>query len=192
MAVYSYARVSSESQNLDRQTYAMSEYGIPPDNIFSEKLSGKDTKRPQLQALLAKVRKGDTIVVESLSRIARNTRDLLEIVEHLTAKDVEFISLKEHIDTTSPTGKFIITVFAGLYELERSTLLDRQKEGIAAAKRRGVQFGRPPKKPPENFTDTVKRWERGEIRFEEVLARTGLKKTTFYRLLGEFRKKSKK
>ncbi|GHV16955.1 integrase [Clostridia bacterium] len=187
MAKYSYCRVSSESQHLDRQEYAMTLNGISPENIFMEKLSGKDMKRPQLQAMLTTVQSGDTLVVESISRIARNTRDLLDIVEQLTAKGVEFISLKEQLDTTSPTGKFVLTMFAALYELERSTLLDRQREGIAAAKRRGVKFGRTTIMPSGDFAAIVRRWERGELTFADVLAQTGLKQATFYNRLREFR-----
>jgi len=108
---------------------------IPPDRIFIEKLSGKDTKRPMLQSLMNTVRKGDIVVVESISRFARNTRDLLSLVEKLTKKGVEFVSLKEHIDTTTPPGRFTLTVFAAVAELERDYILQRQAEGITAAKR---------------------------------------------------------
>ena len=170
----------------------MENRGIPPERIFSEKQSGKDTKRPELQSLLDTVQNGDIIVVESISRFARNTRDLLGLVEKLTQKGVEFISLKEHIDTTTPTGRFMLTVFAGISELERECTLIRQAEGIAAAKLRGVHLGRPIKKPPENFTVVVKEWERGKITFEEALTQTGLKQGTFYNRLRELRGGRKK
>ena len=166
---------------------AMEGHGIPSERIFSEKLSGKDTKRPALQSLMDTVQKGDTIIVESISRFARNTKDLLVLVEKLTAKGVEFISLKEHIDTTTPTGRFMLTVFAAVAELEREYTLQRQAEGIAAAKARGVHLGRPLKKPPENFAVVVKDWERGKISFDEVLKLTGLKRATFYNRLRELR-----
>jgi DNA invertase Pin-like site-specific DNA recombinase len=184
---YSYVRVSSESQFVDRQTYVMEERGIPPENIFIDKLSGKDAKRPQLAALMATVKSGDTVVVESISRFARNTRDLLELVEQLTAKGVEFVSLKENIDTTTPTGKFMLTVFGAVAELERGYILQRQAEGIAAAKRRGVRFGRAIIKAPENFAETAMLWERGKLSFGDALERTGLKQATFYRRLAELR-----
>ena len=103
---YGYIRVSSVDQNEDRQVIAMGELKIPPENIFMDKLSGKDTKRPQLKALMEKVKPGDTVIVESISRFARNTRDLLDLVEQLAVKGVEFIGLKENIDTSTPTGKF--------------------------------------------------------------------------------------
>ena len=189
---YAYIRVSTKEQQDHRQFLAMEEKGIPPNQIFSEKLSGKDTKRPALQALLNKVQKGDTIIVESISRFARNTKDLLGLVEKLTVKGVEFISLKEHIDTTTPTGRFTLTVFAAVAELEREYTLQRQAEGIAAAKARGVHLGRPLKKPPDNFAQVVKDWERGNITFEEVKKLTGLKRATFYNRLREFRGGKKK
>ena len=187
MKEYAYIRVSSKDQQDGRQFIAMENRGIPSERIFSEKQSGKDTKRPKLQLLMNTVSKGDIIVVESISRFARNTRDLLGLVEKLTKKGVEFISLKEHIDTTTPAGRFTLTIFAAVAELEREYILQRQAEGIAAAKTRGVRFGRPIKSPPENFVELVKQWERGKLPIAEVLAQTGLKEATFYRRLREFR-----
>jgi len=177
---YAYIRVSTKDQQDHRQFLAMEGKGIPTERIFSEKLSGKDTKRPALQSLMDIVQKGDIIVVESISRFARNTKDLLTLVEKLTVKGVEFISLKEHIDTTTPTGRFMLTIFAAVSELERECTLVRQAEGIAAARARGVHLGRPLKKPPENFAQIVKDWENGKITFEEVKELTGLKRATFY------------
>jgi DNA invertase Pin-like site-specific DNA recombinase len=187
MNEFAYIRVSSKDQQDRRQFDAMKSRGISSERIFSEKLSGKDAQRPMLQSLMNAVQKGDIVVVESISRFARNTRDLLGLVEKLTKKGVEFISLKEHIDTTTPTGRFTLTIFAAVAELEREHILQRQAEGIAAAKARGVHLGRPLKKPPENFTEVVKLWERGKINFDEVLKRTGFKRATFYNRLREFR-----
>jgi len=192
MREFAYVRVSSKDQQDGRQLIAMISRGISPERIFSEKQSGKDTKRPELQALMNTVQNGDIIVVESISRFARNTRDLLGLVEKLTQKGVEFISLKEHIDTTTPTGRFTLTIFAAISELERECTLLRQAEGIAAAKARGVHLGRPIKKPPENFAEVVKLWEHGKITFEEALEQTGLKQGTFYNRLREFRSNKKK
>ena len=189
---YAYIRVSSKDQQESRQVIAMEGRGIPPERIFLEKLSGKNTKRPQLQLLMNTVQKGDTVVVESISRFARNTRDLLGLVEQLTRNGVEFVSLKEHIDTASPTGRFTLTIFAAIAELERECTLLRQAEGIAAAKAQGKHLGRPIKKPPENFAETVKLWERKIITIDEVLEQTGLKQATFYNRLREFRSGKKK
>jgi len=187
LKTYGYVRVSSKDQQDDRQFIAMRERGIPPEQIFSEKQSGKDTKRPELQKLMSKVQKGDIIVVESISRFARNTKDLLGLVDKLTKKNVEFISLKEHIDTTTPTGLFMLTIFGAVAELERGYLLDRQAEGIAAAKARGVRFGRPCQKVPDNFDELARRHLRGKITLKELLSESGLSKTTLYRRLREWR-----
>ena len=193
METFGYVRVSSVDQCEDRQLDAMTLLKIPKENIFTEKLSGKNTQRPQLQALLATIKLGDSVTVESISRFARNTKDLLDLVEKLNTKGVEFISLKESIDTTTPTGKFMLTVFGAVAELERGYLLQRQREGIAAARARGVRFGRPIKKPSENFPAIVREWERGKLPFAEVLERTGMKEATFYNRLREHRAaKSKK
>jgi len=189
---YAYIRVSSKDQQESRQVIAMEGRGIPPERIFMEKLSGKDTKRPMLQSLMSTVQEGDTVVVESISRFARNTKDLLGLVEQLTKKGVEFVSLKEHIDTATPTGRFTLTIFAAIAELERECTLIRQAEGIAAAKSRGIHLGRPIKKPPENFAEVVKLWEREKISLDEALEQTGLKQATFYNRLRELRSSSKK
>jgi DNA invertase Pin-like site-specific DNA recombinase len=187
MATYGYCRVSSADQNENRQLDAMDALKIPRDNIFINKQSGKNTARPGLQTLLATVKSGDTVIVESVSRFARNTKDLLDLIDKFTTKGVEFVSQKEHINTTTPTGKFMLTVFGAVAELERGYILQRQAEGIAAAKMRGVKFGHHIKKPPDNFIILVKQWERGKLHITEVLAQTGLKEATFYRRLREYR-----
>lgn len=174
-----YVRVSTEEQNPARQQALLRELGV--DEIFLDKASGKDTDRPELKRMLAYVRKGDTVIVESISRFARNTRDLLELIEQLTAKEVEFVSKKEAIDTTTPTGKFMLTVFAAVAELERDYILQRQREGIAIAKAQGRYHGRTPQPLPDNFDDVVARWRRGEITAREAMRRTGLRPNTFYR-----------
>ena len=129
----------------------------------------------------AAVREGDTVIVESISRFARNTRDLLDLVERLTAKGVEFVSKKEAIDTTTPSGKFMLTIFGAVAELEREYILQRQREGIALAKAQRKYRGRMPLTLPDNFDDIVAQWRRGEITAKEAMRRTGLKSNTFYR-----------
>lgn len=192
MKTYGYCRVSTAEQNEARQLDAMTAMGIPHAQIFIDKQSGKNKVRPGLKRLMAAIRQGDVVIVESVSRFARNTRDLLELIDKLTAKGVEFVSQKEHIDTSTPTGKFMLTVFGAVAELERGYILQRQAEGIASAKRRGVHLGRPIKKPPENFDEIVKRWEGKELTLAEVLVLTGLKEATFYNRLWEFREGNKK
>ncbi|MCL2079508.1 MAG: recombinase family protein [Oscillospiraceae bacterium] len=193
MNIYGYIRVSDVSQNLDRQQIAMDELKIPKGNIFTDKQSGKNTARPGLQRLFSTVAHGDTVIVESVSRFARNTRDLLDLIDRLTRKGVEFVSLKERIDTTTPTGKFMLTVFGAVAELERGYILQRQAEGIAAAKRRGVHLGRPIKKPPENFGELVQAWENKQIPLSKVLEQCGgMCAATFYRRLSEYRSKRRR
>lgn len=151
------------------------------DELYIDKSSGKSTdKRLELQRMMEYVRKGDTVVVESISRFARNTRDLLELVEQLSAKGVEFVSQKEAIDTTTPTGKFMLTIFGAVAELEREYILQRQQEGIAIAKASGTYKGRKPIQRP-NFDQVVKLWHSGEITAVEAMRRLDLKPSTFYR-----------
>ena len=119
-----YIRVSTQDQNTIRQEVLMKQLGV--DQVYIDKFSGKNRNRPELQTMLEFVRKGDVVIVESISRFARNTKDLLELVEQLTAKGVEFISQKEAIDTTTPTGKFMLTIFGAVAELEREYILQRQ------------------------------------------------------------------
>jgi len=188
MKIYGYIRVSSTDQNEDRQTDAMNALGISSERIFLEKQSGKNTKRPQLLLLMDTVQKGDKVIVESISRFARNTRDLLELAEQLTTKGVEFVSQKENIDTTTPTGKFMLTVFGAVAELEHGYILQRQAEGIASAKARGKHLGRPIKKAPGDFGNLVKAWEHKEIPLSKVLKQCGgISAATFYRRLAEYR-----
>lgn len=172
-----YIRVSTKEQNTIRQEYLMESLGV--DEIYIDRMSGKTRDRPELNKMLDYVRKGDTVVVESISRFARNTRDLLELVEQLTAKEVEFVSKKEAIDTTTPTGKFMLTVFAAVAELEREYILQRQREGIAIAKQQGKYRGRPAKEYPD-FDRIAARWRRGEISAVQAMQQLGMSKTRFY------------
>ena len=188
MKNYGYIRVSTTEQNEDRQIIAMDEIGIPKENIYMDKLSGKNTARPGLQKLLSTIEQGDIIYVESFSRFARNTRDLLELVERLSEMGVGFVSLKEKIDTGTPSGKFMLTVFAGIAELERAFILQRSKEGIEAARRVGKHLGRPVKKAPDNFDTLVKDWELKLIPLSKVLEQCGgISESTFYRRRREHR-----
>lgn len=173
-----YVRVSTQEQNTIRQEVLMKDLGV--DEVYIDRLSGKSTDRPALKKLMGYVRKGDTVIVESISRFARNTRDLLELVEQLTAKGVEFISKKEAIDTTTPSGKFMLTIFGAVAELEREYILQRQKEGIAIAKAQGVYKGRKPIQRPE-FEQVVSIWREGRITAVEAMRRLDMRPRTFYR-----------
>ena len=169
-----YIRVSTEEQNTARQEVLLRELDV--DELFIDKASGKNADRPELTRMMNYVRRGDTVIVESISRFARNTRDLLDL-----AKQVEFVSRKEAIDTTTPTGKFMLTVFAAVAELEREYILQRQREGIAIAQEQGKYTGRKPMPLPDNFERVVARWRAGEITAAEAMRQTGLKPNTFYR-----------
>ena len=173
-----YIRISTADQNTARQEVLMQELGV--DQVYIDRTSGKNTDRPELKRMMSFVRSGDTVIVESISRFARNTRDLLDLVEQLTVKQVEFVSKKEAIDTTTPSGKFMLTIFGAVAELEREYILQRQREGIAAAKAAGIYKGRKPIEHPE-FDGVVRQWREGRITAMEAMKRLNMKPSTFYR-----------
>ena len=180
-----YVRVSTEEQNTARQEIMLRELDV--DELFVDRASGKNADRPELNRMMNFVRRGDTVIVESISRFARNTRDLLDLVEQLTAKQVEFVSRKEAIDTTTPTDKFMLTVFAAVAELEREYILQRQREGIAIAKQQGKYRGRPPKVYPD-FERIAARWQKGEITAVQAMKQLGMSKTRFYERVKRLKK----
>lgn len=175
-----YVRCSTVEQNEARQLKMMEEQKV--EKIFIDKASGKNTERESFKAMMAFIREGDTVIVESISRIARNTRDLLSIVATLTEKGVEYVSLKENIDTTTPHGRFMLAVFGALAELERENILERQREGIEIAKAEGKYKGRKPVEVDEaKFRAVCTRWRTGEITATAAMREVGLKPNTFYR-----------
>ena len=178
-----YIRISTTDQNTARQEVLMKELDV--EQVYIDRMSGKNTDRPELNRMMNYVREGDTVIVESISRFARNTKDLLDLVEQLTKKQVEFISKKEAIDTTTPTGKFMLTVFGAVAELEREYILQRQKEGIAIAKENGIYKGRKPIIRTE-FETVVKVWKAGEITATEAMKKLNLKPSTFYRKVKKY------
>ncbi len=179
-----YVRCSTVDQNEARQLKLMDEQKV--EKIFIDKASGKNVERKDFKAMMAFVRAGDTVIVESISRIARNTRDLLTIISGLTDNGVEFVSLKENIDTTTPHGRFMLTVFGALAELERESILERQREGIEIAKAEGKYKGRKPISINEaKFRTVCTRWRTGEITATAAMREVGLKPNTFYRRVKE-------
>ena len=175
-----YVRCSTIEQNEARQLKMMNEQNA--EKLFIDKASGKNTERAAFKDMMSFVRSGDTVIVESISRIARNTRDLLSIISELTEKGVEFVSLKESIDTTTPQGRFMLTVFGALAELERENILERQREGIEIAKSEGKYKGRKPIEYNEvQFKTLCKKWRGGEITATAAMKELGLKPNTFYR-----------
>ena len=182
-----YCRVSTAEQSELRQTELAKELGIEEENIFLDKQSGKSMERKELQRLLEFCRKGDIVYTESISRIARNTKDFLEIIEKFNQKQVEFISLKESIDTSTPQGKFMLTVFSAMAELERECILQRQKEGIAIARQFNRYQGKPQMKiDKERFLKVCAEWRKGNKTATQCMKELDLKPNTFYRRVKEW------
>lgn len=181
-----YVRASTEDQNTIRQEKIMAELGV--EKVYIEKVSGKSREgRPELEAMMNFVREGDVVVVESISRFARSTKDLLNLVEELKEKGVEFVSQKESIDTQTPQGKFMLTVFGAMAELEREQILQRQKEGIAAAKEAGKYKGRKPIEVDEDLLKSVHtKWYKNEITTAHAIKKLGVSRNTFYRRMWEY------
>ena len=195
MAKVFYCRVSTAEQNEGRQIAAAQ--GMKADKTFTDKATGANTNRPQLHAMLDYIREGDVVVVESISRLARSTKDLLNIVEQIKAKGAEFVSQKEAIDTQTPQGKFMLTVFAAMAELEKDQIAQRREEGIAlrkaedaARKAQGLEplyyKGRQAIGIDERlFREEVRKWRSGEQTAVETMRRLNLKPNTFYRRVKE-------
>ena len=179
-----YARVSTEEQNEARQLESFRSFSEPISKTFIDKCSGKNMNRPQLKAMMEYVREGDVVVVSDFSRLARSTKDMLQIVQDLSDKGVGLISMKEHLDTDTPQGKFMLTVFAALAELERATILQRQREGIEIAKAEGKYKGRKPLPLDEvRFRAECAKWRTGEQSAVETMKALNIKSNRFYRLV---------
>lgn len=177
-----YIRTSTVEQHEDRQIEALKKYGI--EKTFIEKVSAKDTDRPRLQEMLSFVREGDTVYVQSFDRLARSTQDLLSIVEKLKAEKVELVSDKENIDTSTATGKLMLTMVAAIAEFERTNLLERQREGIAIAKAKGVYKGR--KKvtiDEEKYEVLYEQYMKRKLSKSEMAKRLGISRPTLDKLL---------
>lgn len=182
-----YARVSSTSQNLDRQIEALEKVGV--QKIYTDKGSGKDTNREQLQELLSYAREGDSIVVTSISRFARNTQDLLKLMELLKEKKVEFISLKEQVNTSTPSGRFFLTMMGAMAELERDYIKERQREGIEIAKAKGIKFGRREVGDEALIKEVAKIYhENSDMGLAKAADMAGVSRSTFYRRYLKLRK----
>lgn len=184
-----YIRVSTVEQNIARQEVIMKKLDV--EKIFIDKISGKNMERPMLKEMMSFVRSGDIVVVESISRFARNTRDLLELVDQLVAKGVQFVSMKEKIDTSTPSGKFMLTVFGAVAQLERDYILQRQKEGIAIARANGKYQGRK-KIQNDRFDEIYEKWKNNEITATQAMKLLNYSKTTFYRRVKEMKENEEK
>lgn len=180
----SYVRVSSVDQNEARQIEALEKHGI--EKWFIEKVSAKDTNRPQLQAMLDFVREGDTVYIHDFSRLARSTKDLLDIVDQLQDKKVNLVSNKESIDSSTPAGKLMLTMIGAIYEFERMNMLERQKEGIEIAKREGKFKGRSVKEIDEDlFAKYYGQYSLRQITKKEFAEKLQISRPTLDKLLKE-------
>lgn len=179
-----YIRVSTTHQNTDRQEYAM-----PKDieRVYSEKISGKNTDRPQLKALMDFVREGDIVYFESFSRISRSLSDLLSILDTFDKKGVKWVTLKEHIDTTGATGKLIVGVLGAISAYEREINEERREYGYRKALDAGT-VGRPKNAVTKEFEKAYKEWKAGNLTAVQAMKECKLAKTSFYRMVKEYEK----
>ena len=196
MATYGYVRVSSREQNEDRQLDALRGMEIAKRNIFIDKQSGKDFERPQYKRLVRKVKREDLIYIKSIDRLGRNYSEIQEQWRFLTKEkgadivvlDMPLLDTRRGKDLMGTfLSDIVLQVLSFAAENERTNIRQRQAEGIAAAKARGVRFGRPQINMPEYFGKTVRSWERKEITVEEAVRRCGVSESTFYRRLREYR-----
>ena len=178
--VFGYARVSTEQQNLDRQLDALQQYGV--DTIYNEKITGTRRDRPELQRMLERLTEGDTVVIESLSRLGRSTKDLIELCELFEQKGVHLVSLKEQIDTQTPTGKLLFTLMSAISQFERDCIASRTREGLAAARARGRKGGRP-RINEAALKKAVKLYDTRQYTLSEIKELTGIGRSTLYRYL---------
>lgn len=175
---YAYIRVSTIEQHEDRQVEAMKKYGIPAENYFIDKVSGKNLDRPEFKRLLETVKDGDTIHIHDFSRLSRSTSDLLKIVEELKSRNITLISNKENLDTSTPTGKLMLTMIGAINEFERTNMLERQLEGIKIAKDKGNY-----KKKDidmDRFAELKKDVDEGRITVTTAAKELGITRMTWY------------
>ncbi len=196
MNIYGYVRVSSTDQNEDRQILAMQEKNVPEKNIYIDKQSGKDFERPQYKKMLKKLRAGDLLYILSIDRLGRNYEEIQRQWRYLTKEiGIDICVIDMPILDTRPykdlLGTFISDLFLAVLsfvaENERDNIKKRQAQGIAAAKLKGVKFGRPEKQLPSDFPNLIKKWEKKQMALQDVLHRCGISEATFYRRLREYR-----
>lgn len=177
-----YARVSTEYQSLNRQLDQLREFGC--ENIFKEKISGTKNNRIQLEKMIDQLREGDTIIVTELSRLSRSIKELFRLIDVIEKKGANIKSIKENwVDTTTPQGKFMFTIFAGISQFERDLISQRTKEGLAAARARGKKGGRPKIYSSAKIDLAIKMYNSKEYSLSEITALTGISKTSLYRFI---------
>ena len=180
--IFGYARVSTEVQNLDRQIDLLKKYGC--NIIYSEKMTGTKKDRPELNKMLDRMTEGDTVVVVALSRLGRSTKDLIELTETFQNKGVHLVSLKENVDTGTPSGKLLFTLMSAIAQFERDTIAERTREGLRSARARG-RMGGWPKTDTDIIKKAVKLYRTGQYSIKEIEELTGIRKSTLYRNLQE-------
>lgn len=186
--VYGYVRVSTKEQNLDRQILALREFGIPESLIFQEKQSGKDFERPVYKRLVKKLKPGDTLVIKSIDRLGRNYDEILEQWRIITKEkradivvlDMPLLDTRQGRDLTGTLiADIVLQLLSYIAQTEREFIRQRQAEGIAAAKARGVQFGRHPREKPENYNTVLAQWQEGAITAHRAALFLGVDRKTF-------------
>lgn len=196
MNTYGYARVSSMDQNEERQIIALKNAHIPVKNIFVDKQSGKDFNRPKYKKLIKKLKEGDILYVLSIDRLGRNYEEIQKQWRTLTKEigidicvlDMPLLDTRRGKDLMGTfIADLVLQILCFVAQNERENIRKRQAEGIAAAKEKGIKFGRPLKKVPDNFGEIVQKWENKNLKFDEVLEQCGMSQATFYRRLREYR-----
>ena len=193
---YGYVRISSVDQNEDRQLVIMRDEGVPEENIFVDKKSGKDFDRPEYKRLIRRLKEGDLLYVLSIDRLGRNYEEIQEQWRILTKEkrvdivviDMPLLDTRQGKDLMGTfIADLVLQILSFVAQNEREKIKERQEQGIAAAKARGVRFGRPEKELPDNFSRLVKEWERKRIPLTEILKQCEISEATFYRRLREMR-----
>ena len=194
--IYGYIRVSSQEQNEDRQLIAMAEVGVPRENIYMDKQSGKDFERPQYKRLMKKLHEGDVLFIKSIDRLGRNYEEIQNQWHIITKeKRVDMVVIDMPLLDTRKDKNLLGTFISDLVlqllsfvaENERVNIRQRQAEGIAAAKKRGVKFGRPVKEMPPNFEELLEKWSKNELTMQDITTEYSMSESTFYRRLREYR-----
>jgi len=184
MANVGYVRVSTAEQNTGRQFGDFEKAGIKLDKVFEEKISGKDRERPKLQAMMEYVREGDKVYIESYSRLARNVRDLLNIIHELEEKNVTVVSLKDKLDTSTAQGKFALLILQGVAQFERDLIKERQAEGIAIAKAQG-KFAKPITPKPADWKELYSQYKQRELTATALAKKLGISRSLLYKWIRE-------
>lgn len=196
MKIYGYVRVSSTDQNEDRQLIALREQGVDEKNIFIDKQSGKDFERPNYKKLVNKLKAGDLLYIISIDRLGRNYEEIQkqwrvltnEIGIDICVLDMPMLDTRNGKDLMGTfIADLVLQILSFVAQSERENIKKRQTEGIAAAKAKGVKFGRPEKEVPNDFAKIVRAWEQKKLPFEEVLKKCDMSEATFYRRLREYR-----